>query len=734
MPRIAIFGRVIGFMQTTALFHQIQKIQKDVDLLEPLVKALIAAKTKEQKSQALSQYPTVREKEQQFAEPLKKCKSADTLYIFRSLFAIQQGDHLFSSPELMSALEILSKVEELYSPIGGIVGYHLEFLKHLIEKESVCQVQHGELERPPGFNLEDNDETIRTALRSGIDNLSSLAEIYPVAGAADRLDLHHEVSGEPLPAAQLHFLGYTLLEGLIRDLQAREYLYFKLKGKRITVPIVLMTSEEKMNHDHVTTICEQHGWFGRKTDSFYFIKQPLAPVISEKGEWVIKPSGQFAMKPGGHGVIWKLAEDQGAFSWLKSLHKTHLILRQINNPLAGLDNLLLALSGIGCMQNRSFGFTSCDRIVHSAEGMNVLMHHPSNEGFHYKITNIEYTDFEMLGIKDVPASPGSPYSLYPANTNILFAKLRAIRKALPSNPFPGMLINLKECIHKPNPQGVMEKIAIGRLESIMQNIADSIVTKSPVPLTSEEKLNLPTFILFNKRQKTLAATKKSYKPGGPILETPEGAYDELLKNRKELLESCGFSVPPLVSEKDYLDHGPSFIFHYHPALGPLYTVIAQKLRGGVLKQGAELNLEIAEADIADLSLDGSLNIKALSPLGHHNAKGYILNSHQGGKCTLHHVKIFNEGIDRDIEQTYWKCNLSRKESMQITIEGSGEFIAENVEFHGPYELFVPHGYQMRASQEGKSVKFTLKKLAKPSWFWNYSYDDLGRIHIEVGTL
>lgn len=721
-------------MQSTALFQHIHKIQQEVDLLKPIVDALIKANTLDEKTQILLGLPWVTASEAQFAPQIKKFKSPEDLYLLRSLFAIKQGQHLFSSPDLVKSVESLANVEDLYNPIGGIIGYHLEFLKHLLEKESLCQIQDGDLERPPGHNLEENTPFIRTAIRAGIDELPSLAEIYPAAGAADRLDLHHEVSGEPLPAAQLRFMGYTLLEGLIRDLQAREYLYYKLHGKRLTVPIILMTSEEKNNHDHVTSICDQHGWFGRNPDFVYFIKQPLAPVIGENGEWIVKPSGHFAMKPGGHGVIWKLAEDQGAFQWLKKLHKHHLLIRQINNPLAGLDNLLLALPGIGSMQNRAFGFTSCDRVVHSSEGMNVLIHHKTPKGFSYKITNIEYTDFEMQGIKDAPASSKSPYSLYPANTNILFANLRSLRKVLPENPFPGMLINLKETIHHTNAAGKVEKLAVGRLETIMQNIADSIVTYSPTPLNEEQKLNLPTFVLYNRRQKTIAATKKSYKPGCPMLETPEGAYHELLVNRKELLELCGFSVPAMASEEDYLKKGPSFIFNYHPALGPQYEVIQQKLRGGSLKKGAELNLEIAETDIGDLSLEGSLNIKALTPLGHHNPKGYILNSDRGGKCTLRHVKIVNAGIDREIDQTYWKCDLSRKESLQIILEGSGEFIAENVEFQGPFELFVPDGYQMRATQDGKTVKFTLKKLNRPSWNWKYSYNDSGQVVLETATL
>ena len=38
--------------------------------------------------------------------------------------------------------------------------------------------------------------------------------------------------------------------------------------------------------------------------------------------------------------------------------------------------------------------------------------------------------------------------------------------------------------------------------------------------------------------------------------------------------------------------GPGFIFLYHPALGPLWDVIAQKIRGGALAPGAELVLEV----------------------------------------------------------------------------------------------------------------------------------------------
>lgn len=49
------------------------------------------------------------------------------------------------------------------------------------------------------------------------------------------------------------------------------------------------------------------------------------------------------------------------------------------------------------------------------------------------------------------------------------------------------------------------------------------------------------------------------------------------------------------SVEEYLEKGPGFIFLYHPALGPLWDVIAQKIRGGALMHGSELVLEVMPA-------------------------------------------------------------------------------------------------------------------------------------------
>ena len=62
-------------------------------------------------------------------------------------------------------------------------------------------------------------------------------------------------------------------------------------------------------------------------------------------------------------------------------------------------------------------------------------------------------------------------------------------------------------------------------------------------------------------------------------------------------------MPPCLqvgSVAEYLAHGPGFVFLAHPALGPLWQVAGQKIRGGSLAPRAEVQLEVAEACLRDV--------------------------------------------------------------------------------------------------------------------------------------
>jgi hypothetical protein len=693
------------------------------DLITPLIslaKALKRCKTFEDKLKVLAPY----QKNQDF---LHSPLSVEAQVIVASLYAIGEGSRIFKNfsalenPKLAldGLLSQLMPVEQCYASLGGIVGYHLVFLQMLSPKET----PYLTYAKPPGLSIDSSSPEVRQAIRAGISSLPLLAEIYPVAGAADRLDLHHALSQEALPAAELRFLGITLLEKMIVDLQAREYLFYKLHHKRITTPIVLMTSKEKSNDEHIFSILQNNHYFGRPPSQYFFILQPLVPVISVEGHWALQSPLHLIMKPGGHGVLWKIGRDQGAFRWLKQLKRTKAIIRQINNPLAGVDHTLVALCGVGCTNGKSFGFVSCERLVASAEGMNVLIKRKIRSHYEYSISNIEYTDFKKQGIKDKPSPKTSPYSLFPANTNILFADLTAVEKIAQKHPFPGMLINLKSPFLCLTEAGHEKLMPAGRLECTMQNIADYIITKNPSPLLKHELTHLKTFVLYNKRGKTMAVTKKLHKQNLPFQDTPEDALLKILNLNNDLLRQCGFITPPIQTESQFLESGPNLLFTYHPALGPLFSIIKQKLRKGKIDKNSELKLDIADMHMENLQLKGSLIIQAEHTMGHKTKNGLLRCSDQTGKCTLINVKITNKGMKKNVLSNYWKYTLEREEALTLFIEGNGEFEAKNITFKGHQSITVPSGYKMTAFEENGNVKFHMKKISKSSPMWSYHFKE-----------
>ena len=54
------------------------------------------------------------------------------------------------------------------------------------------------------------------------------------------------------------------------------------------------------------------------------------PVISsEDGCWLLPSAGSPMLKPGGHGAIWKLMQDEGVFAWLAQQDRQGALVRQI---------------------------------------------------------------------------------------------------------------------------------------------------------------------------------------------------------------------------------------------------------------------------------------------------------------------------------------------------------------------------------------------------------------------
>lgn len=614
--------------------------------------------------------------------------SPECEYVCKSVVAIGQGERVFSFDEKMSEgaaklrqlLSDLLAIESFHKDLGGIIGYQLQMLALLSPKKTQSYAQFYP---PETIDIRKDTPWVKEAIYQGIKHLPEIGEIYPLGGAGDRLRLTETETGKLLPASRLKFIGRTLLEGLIRDLEAREHLYEKLFGEKIVTPIAMMTSHEKDNHEHVLAICEENNWFNRPKESFTLFCQPSVPLITKEGNWCLNGPLTLLLKPGGHGVIWKLALQQRIFDWFYKKGRTKALIRQINNPIASIDYGILAFMGYGHTQKKAFGFASCPRKVLTKEGVNVLIKKEKKAC----VSNIEYCDFTKYGIEDAPCKEERVHSQFPSNTNILFANLREIESLAQKHPYPGLLLNFKKHAHfDPKKGDIISPTA--RVESTMQNIADY--------LEVDVSDTLSTYITFNHRHKTISAVKNNSEKEG--LETPERCFRDFVKNAHDLLTNfCGYSLPSLTEAFP-------FLFTYHPSLGPLYSIIGQKLRGGRLETGSELSLELSDVWLENLHLKGSLLISSVSEIG-------------AGRCIFKNVRVENQGINLNADQNvFWKSELDRKESLSIILNQNSELIADNIAFKGNQTIEVPANRRFVAKESAGQLQWEdLPSSSKPLW-------------------
>lgn len=644
-------------------------------------------------------------------------------YLCLSLVAAGQ-EHLlkegFRRPFWESWMASFAEIDQFYQEEGGIIGYQyrvalIQQPGHAAKEESIAP--------PPVIDISEESSFVKEHVVEGIFALDKVCLLLPVGGAADRLHLVDEVTGEPLPAGCLHFFGATLLEKLFFDVEGLEYLHYKLFHKTVRVPIVLMSSQEKNNHNHIATILQKRSFFSRSTKEIRIIVQPSVPVVDEKGRWCLKNRGSLLLKPSGHGALWKQMKDSGVFSWLSQLGVTKALVRQINNPVSAYDYPLSAFLGYGAKNDAAFGVISCRRKEGAKEGMNVVKKRLIDTIAYLHLSNIEYCDFQRIrahSSKNVEDS----CARYPANTNILFVDLPSAEKAVEEEPFPGLLLNGKETeIYE---KGAFSKKKVARLESTMQNISDQIVE----PGSSLKR----SFVFYHEdRYKTMSTAKKALQKARTFLETPERCFYDCLQNLQALLDSCGIQHVPLLPFPLFLEQPPPFLVEYHPALGPVFSVIQQKMRLGAMQRGASLRLEIAELLWHRVRVDGDLDIRAENITGHQK-NGEFLYSHETGKCILENVSIQNRGRRLPLAKQAWtngrKEEKSSGESLSIVLEGNGEFVAKGVFLEGNLCYRVEKNRRLTLVEDNGKIVERWERLREHSWHWEYELGENHAIRIE----
>ena len=785
------------------------RMRREIARLEQLLLALGREDSLAGKSRVLRGVPGVAEVLEAAPGLERACVAmgAEAEYVILCVAALGQAHVLGTevtsacTDQLSAFVGRLMAVDRFADTLGGIVGYQcvslmlifnshadaLEVPEYMIPGTSTAHVPDAcpvEMKRishatsvrylaPEGRCLATDSRFEAESAAWGLRNMGKMGEMYPLGGAGDRLGLKCEYTGEDLPTALLPYAGFTLLECLVRDLQAREYLAFRClgsgseysDGQQPQAAVALMTSHAKGNHRRIMALLEEKGYFGRGADAFRVFPQPSVPVLAAAdGAWLARAPFDTVMKPGGHGAVWKLAAEAGVFEWMRGRGHDAFLVRQISNPMAGQDATLLSLAGAGVHEGRTFGFASCKRRPGATEGVNVLRERSArcldgsgSPKYSYAIGCVEYTELERLGLEEKHETFSHDednvlHSPFPANTNVLFARVDAIEAATAECPAPGMIINTEKVVRYTSEFGGERRdmeVLGGRLECCMQDIALSFASTFERPLAvrngrCEGAADLETFVLYNDRRKVTSSAKRRFEAGKKMSQTPEGSHMDLLRNAWDLLANrCGFDMPSgldgtdlAAEEAAYLAGRVPFLVHYHPALGPLYDVISQKVRGGRMAPGAELHLEVAEADVHGLDLEGSLCVVATggASLGRTDPATGLL--HYGDQCArvrLSNVAVANAGVNyADESNVLWAGRVARTESCTITLEERSEFDAQDVTLAGNLSFHVPAGCRLTVTDGGNGhLRVEMSTLGPdegPSWTWNYTLLDGDDVH------
>lgn len=81
------------------------------------------------------------------------------------------------------------------------------------------------------------------------------------------------------------------------------------------------------------------GFLSKKYRLLHYVLncQPLVPAISaEDGEWLVARPFSPVCKPGGHGVIWKLAYDKGIYQWFYDHGRKGATVRQVRLDMSSM--------------------------------------------------------------------------------------------------------------------------------------------------------------------------------------------------------------------------------------------------------------------------------------------------------------------------------------------------------------------------------------------------------------
>ncbi|MFA4906174.1 MAG: hypothetical protein WC645_06690 [Candidatus Margulisiibacteriota bacterium] len=645
---------------------------------------------------------------------LKGAISKDDWKLISRIKAIGQGDAIFGDwtagqADLSQKLALFKQLRELDDFIG--IEQYNQRVKLLIDtaEGKIAPPVLKSLQAPPVTEVSEvrpeDIPLIKKALLTALARLDEVVFAAVVGGAAERLK-YSDAEGKPLPQATYPFLplSHRNIFGLHADsILAIKNLFYLTQAaaeQGVQIPYFMMTSH--LTDTRIAEDFEAHGYYGLGKGNVSRVSQPLIPVVSAEGKWLLKGPYELNTKPHGHGDFWRLYFGSARQGELAEDMKRFTLVLQGNNPF--LFAHLLEFAGLGMLRKAAFGFSTSPRRAGAPEGSVVLA---QNGDGSFSIRNIEYPVLRSFGIND-EADPATGYSAYPNNLNFLFADSSRVRPIIDSDPFPGEIINLgkMQTSHADH-----REVRGGRGEAQMQGLAEAITANRP-----EE---LPVFVMNGQRGSHPSSHFDVFK------NEPEKTVDTVATCRQNYSDRAAAWLLSAGVKVEHRKESPSTesVIELTPAFALREDLLRSKVQGGRVTEGSTLYLSGFHTEVRELGLSGDLQVVVENEIGDSrlaadNQGAIIPDPIRAGKVRIHNLAVINAGRKKVLDKNKnWQGEFEEKEHCRIVIQGNGElFVEPGTVIDGNFDLTVKDGEKVTlAPLPAGGFKTLREKITEPSW-------------------
>lgn len=521
---------------------------------------------------------------------------------------------------------------------------------------------------PSGEELFYGDEEYQAMEAMGMDAICRTGFVLVAGGLGERLGFSGIKLALPVEScSEDSFL--KMYADWILSLQSR--CRATTGDDSIQLPLAIMTSGD--TDAKTRELLEAENFFGLEPDQVSIMMQDKVPALSDslgrlslaKGDrWTVET------KPHGHGDVHHLLHRTGLAQQWAANGKEWAFFFQDTNPL--VIHALVPMLGVSVDRNYDMNSLCVPRKAGEAAGaITKLTRSSTGESL---TINVEYNQLDPL-LRSTPGyeggdvdDPETNYSPFPGNVNNLLVKLDSYAKVV-GGPDQGVVEEFVNPKYKDDTRTTFKKPT--RLECMMQDLpkllSKELGDDANVGFTTMER-----WLTFSPAKNAPSAGADAAKKGSPP-GTPSSAeadfYQAYLRNLETSSKVTVETGPTTEMLGVPVTLSPAVVLK--PSFAATSKELETKFQGGSISRRSALVVEGEGVEIADLTLDGALVIKAAP----------------GVKLAVKGLKVSNAGwsfsplteeeaktVPEELQIRGYK--VERTETLEIVVSEPGSYVVD----------------------------------------------------------